>query len=158
MGEEMTTARSSRTTRERGFTLLEVLVALAILSLAVVAVIQGFAQNLRLLKLSGDHQRAILLADQKVREVLSPEEQREHGAEAGFDWERVIRRVEAPELALPGSPPRWKVFEIAVRVTWDGRRQVEQVTLRTVPAVTTPVARMRAAPGQNPIPRGGGTP
>src|SRR3989440_712035 len=87
LGEEMTTARSSRTTRERGFTLLEVLVALVILSVAVVAVIQGFAQGLRLLKLSGDHQRAMQLADQKVREVLVPEAQREHGAEAGFRWD-----------------------------------------------------------------------
>jgi len=152
----MTTARSSRTTRDRGFSLLEVLVALAILSVAVVAVIQGFAHGLRLLKLSGDHQRAMQLADQKVREVLSPEEQREHGAEAAFRWERVIRLVEAPELALPGRPPRWRVFEIAVRVTWDERRQVKLATLRTVPAVTT-VPGTRAAPGQSPIPRGGGT-
>ena len=165
MGEEtgnlkrspLRTTRPSRTTRERGFTLLEVLVALAILSVAVVAVIQGFAQNLRVLKLSGDHQRATQLADQKVREVLSPEEQREDGAEVGFRWERVIRLVEAPELALPGSPPRWRLFEIAVRVTWDEHRQVELATLRTVPAVTTPVLGTRAAPGQNPIPRGGGT-
>ena len=155
----MTTARSSRAGCERGFTLLEVLVALAILSVAVVAVIQGFAQDLRLLKLSGDHQRAMQLADQKVREVLVPEEQREHGAEAGFRWERVIRLVEAPELALPGRPPRWRVFEIAVRVTWDERRQVELATLRTVPAVTTPVSGTlgaQGAPGQSPIPGTGG--
>src|SRR5439155_12058215 len=131
LGEEMTTARSSRMTRERGFTLLEVLVALAILSVAVVAVIQSFAQDLRLLKLSGDHQRAMQLANQKVREVLVPEEQREHGEEAGFRWERVIRTVEAPELESPGRPPRWRVFEIAVRVIWDERRQVELATLRT---------------------------
>src|SRR5256886_11320857 len=131
---------SSRTMRERGFTLLEVLVALAILSVAVVAVIQGFAQGLRLLKLSGDHQRAMQLADQKVREVLVPEAQREHGAEAGFRWERVIRLVEAPELALPGRPPRWRVFEIALRGTWDERRHGELATVRTVPPVMQPQA------------------
>ena len=63
--------------RDAGFTLLEVVVALAILSLAVVAAIQGFAQGLRLLKLAGDHQRAMLLADEKAREVLEPDEGRE---------------------------------------------------------------------------------
>jgi len=140
------------TTRERGFTLLEVLVALAILSLAVVAVIQSFAQSLRLLKLSGDHQRAMLLADQKVREVLVPEEQREHGEEAGFRWERVIRPVEAGELTPPSGPPRWRVFEIAVRVIWDERRQVELATLLTVPAGAMPVPGARAASGQSPFP------
>ena len=61
---------------EAGFTLIEVLVALAILSLAVVASIQGFAQGLRLLRLAGDHQQAMLLADQKMREVVEPKEGR----------------------------------------------------------------------------------
>jgi len=147
------------TTRERGFTLLEVLVALAILGLAGVAVIQGVAQDLRLLKLAGDYQSATQLADRKVREVLVPGEQREHGAEAGFRWERVIRLVEAPELTVPGRPPRWRVFEIAVRVIWDERRQVELATLRTVPAAATPVPgtlSTLAAPGQGSIPRAEG--
>ena len=54
-----------------GFTRLEVLGPLvAILSLAVVAIIEGFAQDLRLLELSGAHQSATHLADEKVREVL----------------------------------------------------------------------------------------
>src|SRR3989442_11917022 len=154
----MTTARSSRTMRERGFTLLEVLVALAILSVAVVAVIQGFAQGLRLLKLSGDHQRAMQLADQKVREVLVPEAQREHGAEAGFRWERVIRLVEAPELALPGSPPRWRGFEVAVRGTWDEHRQVELAPLRTGSAGSDPPARARRGAPARPLSRGRGPP
>ena len=50
----------------RGFTLLEVLVALAILGVAVVASIQGFAQGLRLLKLAGDHQDAMMVADPRM--------------------------------------------------------------------------------------------
>jgi general secretion pathway protein I len=123
------------TTGQRGFTLLEVVVALAILGLAVVAAIQGFAQGLRLLKLSGDHQRAMLLADQKVREVLIPEEQQDQGDEGDFHWERVTQVVEAPDLVPVGSPPRWRVFEIIVRVVWDERRQIELATLRTVPAL-----------------------
>jgi type II secretion system protein I len=142
-------------TREGGFTLLEVVVALAILGLAVVTAIQGFAQGLRLLKLSGDHQRAMLLADQKVREVLIPEEQRDEGDEDDLHWERVIRAIEAPDLAPIGSPPRWRVFEIAVRVSWDEHRQVELATLRTVPAVATTLPGALGAPG-NLIPGSGG--
>src|SRR5439155_1054673 len=46
--------------REGGFALLGVLVAFTILSLAVVAAIQGFAGGLRLLRLAGEHQQAIL--------------------------------------------------------------------------------------------------
>jgi general secretion pathway protein I len=131
------------TTGERGFTLLEVLVALAILGLAVVTAIQGFAQGLRLLKLSGDHQRAMLLADQKVREVMTPEEQHDQGEEGDFRWERVTQVIEAPDLVPVGSPPRWRVFEIIVRVVWDERRQVELATLRTVPVLATPDGTVR---------------
>jgi type II secretion system protein I len=122
--------------RQAGFTLLEVLVALAILSLAVVASIQGFAQGLRLLKLSGDHQQAMLLADQKTREIVTPSEGREEGTEGLFRWERTTKILEAPDLAPNGTVPRWRVYEIDVRVNWDTRRQVEVRTLRTTPITT----------------------
>ncbi len=116
-----------------GFTLLEVLVALAILGLAVVASIQGFAQGLRLLKLSGDHQHAMLLADRAAREVGEPTEGREEcEAPEGFKCERVTKLIDAPEQAENGRTPRFHVFEIAVRVSWDEHRQVDLTTLRTV--------------------------
>ncbi|MBI2217625.1 MAG: prepilin-type N-terminal cleavage/methylation domain-containing protein [Candidatus Rokubacteria bacterium] len=120
---------------QRGFTLIEVIVALSILSVAVVASIQGFAQGLRLLKLSGEHQRATLFADQKLREVVVPKEGREEeeDRDAGFTWERVTTAVETPELVTDGAAESpWKVWQIAVRVRWAERRQVEIATLRTV--------------------------
>lgn len=136
---------------ERGFTLLEVLVAMAILGLAVVASIQSFAQGLRLLKLSGDHQQATLLADLKLREIVNPEEGRDEQDEGRFHWERTTKLVPAPELTPVGTLPKWRIYEIAVRVTWDERRQVEITTLRTVAATlvpTTPGSR----PGGAPVP------
>lgn len=113
------------------------LVALAILGLAVVAAIQGFAQGLRLLKLAGDHQEATLLADRRAREVVTPEEGRQDGVEGGYRWERTVRPRPAPDLAPTGTASRWRLYEIAVRVTWDERRQVEVTTLRLVPVTAT---------------------
>jgi general secretion pathway protein I len=119
--------------RQGGFTLIEVLVAFAILSLTVVVAVQGFAQGLRLLKLSGDHQRAILIADQKAREVVMPKEGREEGTDGAFAWERVTKPVPAPELEGPGRPAKWHVYEINVQVAWgEQRRAVTVTTLRTV--------------------------
>lgn len=117
--------------RDAGFTLLEVLVAFAILSLAVVASIQGFAQGLRLLRLSGDHQQAMLLADQKTREIVTPLEERQEGTEGAFKWERTITRVPAPDLARTRTTEQWRVYRIAVKVAWAEKRHVELTTLRT---------------------------
>ncbi|OLC18064.1 MAG: hypothetical protein AUH29_00050 [Candidatus Rokubacteria bacterium 13_1_40CM_69_27] len=143
--------RPARNARgDSGFTLLEVLVALAILGLAVVTTIQAFAQGLRLLKLSGDHQQAMLLADLKVREVVTPEEGREEHEEGRFRWERTTKLVPAPELTPLAGPPRWYIYEIVVRVSWDERRQVEITTRRTVPAQpppSVPPGRPTLSPG-----------
>ena len=118
----------------RGFTLLEVLVALAILSLTIVVSIQGFAQGLRLLKLSGDHQAAMLIADLKAREVTTPQEGREDGTEGAFTWERTIKVLPSPDLDIPGRVVKWHVYEIDVKVKWGERsiRTVEVATLRTL--------------------------
>ena len=126
---------------ERGFTLLEVLVALAILSLTVVVSIQGFAQGLRLLKLSGDHQAAMLIADLKAREVTTPKEGREDGTEGDFTWERTIKVLPSPDLDIPGRTVKWHVYEIDVKVRWGERsiRAVEIATLRTLADSDKPV-------------------
>jgi general secretion pathway protein I len=137
---------------EGGFTLIEVLVALAILSLAVVASIQGFAQGLRLLTLAGDHQRAILLADQKMREVVEPKEGREQGTEGPLWWERTTRLLETPDLAPPGGTSRGKVYEIDVRVAWEPRREVEIRTLRLVQPETSTQVAPPSGPGLGPRP------
>jgi prepilin-type N-terminal cleavage/methylation domain-containing protein len=123
---------------QAGFSLLEVLIALAILGTAVVAAIQGVSQGLRLLKVSGDQQQATAVADQKAREVVSLVEGVDSGSEGRFSWQRVTRVVETPELTPADSAPRWRVFEIAVAVTWDDQRRVEVTALRTVPATSDP--------------------
>ena len=128
--------------RQAGFTLLEVLVALAILSIAVVACIEGFAQGLRLLTLASAHQQAILLADQKVREVVDVKEGQEQGMEGSFRWERTLTGVEAPDLVPATGQPLWRLYQIDVRVGWE-RRVVQVRTLRMVPIA----AATATAPG-----------
>lgn len=117
--------------RQRGFTLLEVLVALAILSVAVVVMLQLFAQGLRLLKVAGDYQRAVLLADQKAREVELVREGVESGQEGEFQWERraTVVPVSADLTVFSLTPLR--LFRVSVEVRWSGNRTVEVATLRT---------------------------
>jgi type II secretion system protein I len=130
-----------RPSGDAGFTLLEVIVALAILSVAVVAAIQSFTQSLRLLRLAGEHQYATQLADQKAREVVTPTEGREEGQDEGdhgtYAWERVTSIVPTPTLADQATAKDWRMFRIDVHVRWAGR-EVEVATLRTTPATIDP--------------------
>jgi type II secretion system protein I len=141
---------------QAGFTLIEVLIALAILSIAVVASIQGFAQALRLLKLSGEHQHATQLADEKAREVVNPEEGHTEGQEerggVTYAWQTTTTSIETPELARSVSEVApWKMFRITVLVKWSDNRQVEVDTLRAVPpnqeTFVVPDALQRTPPG-----------
>jgi hypothetical protein len=110
------------------------MVAMAILSLAVVAAIQLSSQALRLLKVSGDHQEAVLLADQLVRLVEPNEEGVESGQEGPFFWERRVILMPVPEdLDPPQTAPgalQPRLFSISVAVRWENR-SVELATLRT---------------------------
>ena len=54
----------------RGFTLLEVLVATAVLGIAITVVLQLFSANLRSISLSGDYITAAATAEAKMREIL----------------------------------------------------------------------------------------
>jgi general secretion pathway protein I len=130
----------THTRQNAGFTLLEVLIAFAILSVAVVAVIQGVAQGLRLLKVAGDHQRAVLLADQKAREVVMPVEGHDQGQDGAFDWERTVTVVKAPDLERTPATRKWTVYQIDVKVRWGDKRGVEIATLRTTAEKAPPRA------------------
>jgi type II secretion system protein I len=129
---------SFRVSGQRGFTLLEVLVALAILGTAVVVSIQAVGQGLRLLKAAGDQQRAIIVADHRARELLVPVEGTDSGTEGRFSWQRTSRVLETPDLTPANAPQKWRVFQISVIVTWDEQRRLEVSTLRTVPATSDP--------------------
>ena len=124
-----------------GFTLLEVLVAMVILGLAVVTLIQLSSQGLRLVKLSGDHQDAVRLADRIARATEVKAEGVDGGQEGPYTWERRIARVPVPKELAPASGPAPQLYSLSVVVRWETGRAVELATLR---ALVGPAGR----PGQ----------
>src|SRR5215470_8144757 len=90
----------ARRSRDEGFTLLEVLVALVVLSTTVVAALQLFGGGLRLARGAGDHADAALLASAKLAD-LDPgplTEGTEEGTDGPFRW---TRRVTIDPSLLP---------------------------------------------------------
>ena len=116
----------------RGFTLLEVLLALAILGLALVTLMQLSAQGLRLLRLSGDYQQAVLVADHIARSTDARNEGVETGQEGAFRWERRVSFVSVADDLTPPSGPRPKLLALSVAVRWGRDRVLEVASLRAL--------------------------
>ena len=124
----------SVTRRDQGFTLLEVLVALVVLSTTVVAALQLFGGGLRLARTAGDHADAALLASAKLAELEpgSLKEGAEEGTEGPYRW---TRRVTLAPSLLPVAPdsPEAVIIRLArvnVEVRWGQGRRFELATLR----------------------------
>ena len=155
-----------------GFTLLEVLIAFTILAVGVVSLIELTSQGLRLLRVSGDHQQAVQIADRLTRDTqVNAEEETsaaivETGEEGGFTWERRVTRVALPEELEPKTPVPGKelpgLYAVAVAVRWGHNHMVEVATLRapTGPATVQPTnpADQQGQPGQGGATTPGGAP
>jgi len=116
----------------RGFTLLEVLVALTILGVAIVALMQLSSQGLRLLHLSDDYQQAVIVADRVARATDALVEGVDAGQEGRFQWERRISVVPVPEELTPGAGPQLRLYALSVGVRWGRDRTLELASLRAV--------------------------
>jgi len=84
---------------ERGFTLLEVMVSLAILGMGILMIIQLFSGGLGLARAARDHSGAVLLAREKMAEVLTDENWEtgvsEGGGPGGFTWKVDVSPYES---------------------------------------------------------------
>ena len=120
-----------------GFTLLEVLVALVILSVAVVTLIQLSSQGLRLLRVSGEHQDAVMLADRLARSADVSGERVDTGHEGAFEWERRTKLVVLPADLATTNADVPRLLSLSVAVKWGSGRSVEVSTLRLAQSVGT---------------------
>lgn len=145
----MTTGRKMRSlcpskvmpVRNQGFSLLEVLVAVVMLSVVVGAVMQLFSGGLQGLGRAEKSARASFVADSQLAR-LGLEEPLEEGDSTGkfddlFRWQVHIKNVSDDLLASSEQPTTAflpvQLFQVDVTVLWqDGKRkmQLKRTTLR----------------------------
>ncbi len=135
--------RIIRVKKDSGFTLLEVMVAVAILGISMVITMQLFTGALRSASLSRRYTEAVFLARHKLEE-LSLDNKLQAGEQAGnFDDEYAaynwLAEVSPYTTSLPTeineeAKARPKVVHIKLTVAWEEQNRtyhVELVTLNT---------------------------
>lgn len=125
--------------REGGFTLLEVLVALAILATAVTIIFQLFSAGLRNIAVSEDYVYGVVKAETKMREILSEEELTEDGwtesEEDGYTYSVTIKKT----LDLKTDSLPVQVMQIDLAVTWKKGLKERTIRLKTLKMVSKQV-------------------
>lgn len=118
--------------RQRGFTLLEVIVAFAILSLLIGVLYQTFAQTIVGADRAQKRQAALQLA-QSVLASWGKQNEAAAGITEGIDDAGMRWRVEATPYVEPSRQAPWPVpaFDVHVSVSW-GSSAAERVELRSL--------------------------
>jgi len=109
---------------EQGFTLFEVIIALAILGIATVTVLQLLAGSLRLSAQIVEVSAALVQAERRLQESLLADELRE-GQTGGRGWGQEITLLGTTQ---DGAARRYRILVWAQ----EGGRRVELTTIRTV--------------------------
>jgi type II secretion system protein I len=123
----------------QGFTLLEILVALVILSMAATVVFQLFSANLKALSASTDRVAAMVRAQAAIREVLDKEDldagSWKESTEDGYGIDvDVSETLEERTKDLPV-----KMLDVSVTIHWKRDTKEKTFTLRTMKMVTRKV-------------------
>ena len=123
----------------KGFTLLEILVALAILATAVTIIFQLFSAGLRNIAVSEDVVSAAVKAEAKMREVLSNEELTENSwTETTTDgYTFTVNITETLQQKTDSLPVQ--VLQIDLSITWTKNSKKRSLSLKTYKTVNKQV-------------------
>lgn len=129
--------------REKGFSLLEVLVAFVVLSLSLGIILQIFSLSTRTTRTSEVYQQALLVAESKMAELLAQQfiepgrddgwfDDRVHdGVMLDMQWQTEVSAYEFPDDP-PVDNPVLQPYLIEVSVSWGDTDSGQNVSLSTI--------------------------
>ena len=115
-----------------GFTLLEVLVALVLLSISLVAIFELFSANLRGIAKSDDYSYAVIMAEAKMRQILDDDTLAEQtlteSTDDGYRMNAVVSSTASDRM----ENLQIKLLEINLKVSWMKDSKERAFNLKTV--------------------------
>lgn len=96
-----------------GFTLVEIMLSISILSIGLVLILQGFAHCLNVLKISEDNLKASLIAENRLAEafILAKE-----------DWDK-FDSGSVEHFKYEGLECRWEIETSPVEIVWESESE-----------------------------------
>ena len=132
---EITKLFNRLNSRREGFTLLEVLVAIAILGIAITVVLQLFSANLRAISVSGDYVSAAIKAEAKMREMLSDDKLSEKSSSETTDDGYRIDVSVTDALKERTDNLQVRILEIDLTVHWTRGTKERSLAMKTMKLV-----------------------
>jgi prepilin-type N-terminal cleavage/methylation domain-containing protein len=121
--------------RRGGFTLLEILVSLALIGIAVTVILQLFSTNLRALSVSGDYISAALRAEAKMRHIIEDTDLTEKSwsevTDEGYRFDTSVTET----LKERTENLQVRMLEIDLTVQWSEGSKMKFLTLKTLKVV-----------------------
>jgi prepilin-type N-terminal cleavage/methylation domain-containing protein len=121
--------------RNGGFTLLEILVSLALLGIAITVILQLFSSNLRALSVSQNYVSAAIRAEAKMRDILEDtdlsEESWSEVTDEGYKFDASVTET----LEERTENLQVRMLEINLTVQWSEGSKMKYLTLKTLKVV-----------------------
>lgn len=114
-----------------GFTLLEIMVSIAILGAAIVMIIQLFAASHRSIVVSEGYLQAELKAEEKLREVLEDEKKLAEGSISETKENYAVSVDVKPVKEDRTQDLSFQLMEVTLNMKWNDGSKQHNITLNT---------------------------
>ena len=119
-----------------GFTLIETVIALAILGIALTAIIELFSGGLRLARASEEYTKAMSFARMKLEEIISQQNIEEGTDEGEFDdtfhWQMSTKKIDLLPVEKDSDfKPPVELFQVKVDILWKSGAKERSATVES---------------------------
>ena len=128
--------------RQTGFTLLEIMVAVAIIAIAFVSLLGSQSQSISMASISRFETLASLLAEQKFAEITVEDFAELHSDQGDFEddfsdfhWQIEVTEPTEDETGIIGSADMLKVVDVTITRGNDSSYQLRTLVMRDIKPV-----------------------
>lgn len=122
------------TMKEKGFTLIEVMVAIAILAIGITALIELFGGSLRSIGYAENYTKAAIAAEAELRNVLSADQLKEDSytkrSQNGYTYDVQITQIDKDKT----DQLKYELYSVTLTVSWRAGLATKNYTLKTLAA------------------------